>query len=98
MAWKSPITVLENINWESPIDSEIKRITREINDKQEDAFVQVLKTDYGITVDKQELIKALSYSKEQYDKGYEDGKAEGYYEGYKACFEKICGNIEKIIE
>lgn len=31
---------------------------------------------YGINVDKDELIKALKYDREQYEKGYEDGKAE----------------------
>jgi hypothetical protein len=29
---------------------------------------------YGITVDKDELLKALRYDRDQYDKGYVDGK------------------------
>lgn len=29
---------------------------------------------YGITVDKDELIRALNYNRNQYDKGYVDGK------------------------
>ena len=29
---------------------------------------------YGITVDKDELLKALQYDRDQYDKGYSDGK------------------------
>ena len=31
---------------------------------------------YGINVDKDELIKALKYDREQYEKGYTDGRAE----------------------
>jgi len=30
--------------------------------------------EYGITVDKEELIKALQYDRGQYEKGYADGK------------------------
>lgn len=29
---------------------------------------------YGITVDKDELLRALRYDRDQYDKGYSDGK------------------------
>ena len=31
---------------------------------------------YGINVDKEELIRALQYDREQYNKGYADAKAE----------------------
>lgn len=40
----------------------------------------------------------------QYDKGYKDGKNEGYTQGYKTCFQEIkdkVGNrsiVKKIIE
>lgn len=30
---------------------------------------------YGINVDKEELLKALQYDRDQYEKGYEDGRA-----------------------
>ena len=32
--------------------------------------------DVGINVDKAELLKALEYDRDQYDKGFEDGKAD----------------------
>ncbi len=32
--------------------------------------------DYGITVNKDELMKALQYDRNQYNKGYEDGARE----------------------
>ena len=36
---------------------------------------------YGITVDKDELLRALRYDRNQYDKGY----TEGYEDGLNAC-------------
>lgn len=44
----------------------------------------------GVTVDKEELLKALAYDRGQYEKGYEDGKRDAvltierdrYNEGY----------------
>lgn len=36
--------------------------------------------DYGISVDKDELIKALKYDREQYDQGYAKGRADGIKE------------------
>lgn len=46
----------------------------------------------GVTIDKEELIKALAYDRGQYEKGYEDGKRDAvltverdrYNEGYAA--------------
>lgn len=36
----------------------------------------------GISVDKDELLRALSYDRGQYNKGYADGKAEATVHGY----------------
>ena len=44
--------------------------------------------EVGITVDKEELIKALQYDRKQYTKGYEDGKNE--------VLDKIRAEIESI--
>ena len=47
---------------------------------------------YGINVDKEELIRALKYDRDQYDKGYADGKTEavehGMWKGYYDRFTK----------
>lgn len=37
--------------------------------------------DVGINVDKAELLKALEYDRDQYDKGFEDGKADSVVHG-----------------
>ena len=58
------------MSYESPI--------RLIEDKAkieiEDMVVRAVKS-YGLTIDKDALIKALNYDREQYEKGFEDGKA-----------------------
>lgn len=40
---------------------------------------------YGVNVDKDELIKALRYDRDQYDKGYTDGVKDFAHE-LKNCF------------
>jgi hypothetical protein len=40
--------------------------------------------NYGINVDKDELIKALQYDRNQYNKGYADGYSEFAFDFYKA--------------
>jgi len=42
---------------------------------------------YGINVDKDELIRALQYDRQQYEKGYDDGKAEALQ--WIPCSEKL---------
>lgn len=39
---------------------------------------------YGINVDKDELIKALQYDRNQYNKGYADGYSDFAFDFYKA--------------
>lgn len=54
--------------YESPIEIIQKSVTTKI----EDDICKAI-WEYGIVVDKEELIKALRYDREQYDKGYRDG-------------------------
>lgn len=46
----------------------------------------------GVSVDKDELIKALQYDRGQYDKGYADAKTEVARE----IFEELDGRLDKI--
>lgn len=57
--------------------SPIKIIFGEMQTKLE---IDVLKAiqNYGITVDKNELLKALNYDRDQYNKGYKDGYEQSY--------------------
>ena len=56
------------MSYESPIE-----IYRCMNNQLENDVVNVVRS-YGISVDKDELIKALEYDRGQYQKGYEDAK------------------------
>lgn len=61
--------------YESPIKI-IEDISREVTDAFE-AHVYQCVLRYGVEVDKEELVKALSYDRHMYEKGYEDGFADG---------------------
>lgn len=54
--------------YESPIEI----ITKEMSLHFDDNIYRAVQ-EYGIEVDKDELIKALRYDRDQYDKGYRDG-------------------------
>lgn len=60
------------MSYESPIKIAIGEFQMEQKKRIEgDVFLAI--QEYGITVDKEELIKALQYDRDQYRKGYEDG-------------------------
>ena len=70
MSYKSPITIYE-------IQKEVSnRITAE-----QEEMVHVKVSQY-IDVDKEELIKALKYDRDTYQKGYEDGKKDAVVHGH----------------
>ena len=58
----------------SPIELTYKKISEELIEKQEGQVMQAI-FESGITVNKEELIKALEYDRKQYEKGFKDGKA-----------------------
>lgn len=70
----------EDVNmggWESPIAMATKRLSSEIAKKTDETIWNaVLETN--VKVDKEELIKALKYDREQYSKGYIAGYEDAY--------------------
>ena len=64
--YKSPITIIE-----STIDS----ITKSIIKQKDDAIFAEIQHSFGVDMDKDELIRVLQYDRNQYEKGYMDGKA-----------------------
>ena len=62
--------------YESPIGVIYGEITTSIENEIYKAV-----QDVGILVNKDELLKALQYDREQYDKGYADGFGDGYGDG-----------------
>ena len=54
-------------------ESPIKICMKQIRMTQDETIVRAVQ-DVGIFVDKDELIKALQYDRDQYEKGYADGE------------------------
>jgi hypothetical protein len=72
--YESPITITE-------------RIVNKIREQQENDIMNnilIASAEYGIYVNKDELIKALQYDRKQYDKGFVDGYSEFAFNFYKA--------------
>jgi len=63
-------------------ESPIRMIAGDMTTKIEDDIMSVVQS-YGIEVDKAELMRALRYDRDQYEKGYQDGEAHRIHEGVK---------------
>ena len=65
--YESPIKIIE-----STIDSLSKAIIKQ----KDDAIFAEIQSSFGVDLDREELIRALQYDRNQYEKGYSDGKAD----------------------
>ena len=81
--YKSPITIIE-----STIDS----FTKSIIKQKDDAIFAEIQHSFGVDLDRDELIRALQYDRNQYEKGYADGKADAMAEVVRC---KDCTYCEK---
>lgn len=54
-------------------NSPIEIVVKELQTKMENQTIQIIQS-YGISIDKNKLIMALNYDREQYEKGYMDGE------------------------
>lgn len=63
--------------YESPINLFVSDIAISIDKRIEEMTVNAIQ-NLGIEIDKDELIKALEYDRNQYEKGYRDGYLDGY--------------------
>ncbi len=60
--------------YESPITLNIADISSQIRETQDGRLIYEVQQAIGYEIDKEELIKALNYDRDQYQKGYEDGR------------------------
>lgn len=60
--------------YESPITETIADISSQIRKAQDGHLMYEVQQAIGYEINKEELIKALNYDREQYQKGYEDGR------------------------
>lgn len=62
--------------YESPITKYMSDIETQIQEQETEQMMLTVSRAIGYDVDKTELLKALQYDREQYIKGYRDGKKE----------------------
>ena len=59
--------------WESPIQMITDDIIKDLVQKQDEWLMEAVHR-VGFNIDKDELVKALNYDRDQYEKGYADGR------------------------
>lgn len=58
--------------YESPIQKIVGEMQTRMIQQEEDSMMMQVRQQVGFAVDKEELLKALQYDREQYQKGYSD--------------------------
>lgn len=86
--WARSFTSREILDMEAGYKSIAEIIFKDIEGRFEDDIFKVVQK-YDINVNKEELIKALEYDREQYDAGYKDG--------YKCAFKEIMYIVDEYI-
>ena len=59
--------------WKSPFEVYIKQIATEVQEKRDAEIVAQISEQLCVNVDKEELLKALRYDRNQYQEGYKNG-------------------------
>lgn len=59
--------------WESPIQIVTDDIVKDIARKEDELLMESVHR-VGFNIDKDELVKALNYDRDQYERGYADGR------------------------
>lgn len=71
----------DNYNYKSPINIHeplARDIVHKLAEKMENDLVYEVRQYFGYDIDAAELARSLKYDREQYDKGYSDGRLAGY--------------------
>lgn len=64
--------------YEPPIEITVRdKVLADIGEKTDNAIMLEITQQFGVDVDKYELVKALAYDRGQYDKGFADGVEQG---------------------
>lgn len=75
-------------DYQSPVEILVGEMTTRI----ENACNATIQQKLGFNIDKEELVKALQYDRNQYEKGYQDGKAD-----YERMFVEMQSQNEKLV-
>lgn len=76
----------------SPITVEIRQIQRNYNRKLDTLIINEIRK-YDVKVDKDELVKALKYDRNQYEKGYADGEKEATREILQEVYDTFAKKV-----
>ena len=80
--------------YKSPIEETVGEMQIKMIKKEEEVLCQVEQA-IGYHVDKDELIKALQYDRDQYEKGYQDAKEE--IMRWISCSERLPDNDDAVL-
>lgn len=92
-------------NYESPIQKFVMDVQKKMMQEEENQLFMSVKQTIGFSVDKEELLKALKYDRDQYEKGYIDGlkandwiptKEQQYWENAQEALSRIFDQCEEI--
>jgi len=76
--------------YKSPVEVYVNDILNQIHQQEENQIVAEVSQAVGINVEKEELIKALNYDRNQYSKGYKDA--------VKDVLDKIGAEIKQLAD
>ena len=67
------------MGYEAPIQMQMGEIIRRAREEQDKKIYEAV-LECGINVSKEELVKALNYDRQQYEKGYVNGKVDADFQ------------------
>lgn len=99
--YNSPVSIQHG-----PLELEyIDKYLESMSSAEDEHIVARARSLLGVDIDRDELIKALNYDRQQYEKGYEDGKRDAVKQGrwerddwgdyVKEC--SLCGKVPNAI-
>lgn len=84
--------------YESPIELIVNQMTSQIMSQRDNQITAKIEQQIGIKVDKEELMKALTYDRNTYQQGYIDGMAAGAEKAVLDFAYKVQAEIKLAIE
>ena len=85
MSYKPPMEIL--------YDDTMSNIANQIREDIDNRIVCEFNNQIGLNIDKDELIKALKYDRDQYNKGYLEGYSRGLEEGKQTIMIELAHSI-----
>lgn len=90
--YESPVTLYE---FPSYVET-VNQINDAMDAQKDEQIMNVIRQTIDIKIDRNELMKALQYDRDQYNKGYQDGYEKGKNEAVKVNTEKVNNLIHNI--